>query len=124
MLYLHLGPERDVLGYTWVHKIFLSRLELQWWIQDFPEEGAPTIKVGTPTYYIAQLPQKLHENEKKMDPEGGARPWRLPWIPQCKLVDFNLRKTRTEWMMQWNTRYQNKRFTENASTTADTFLTL
>ena len=36
---------------------------MQWWIQDFPEGGAPTCE-GAPTYYLVNLCQKLHENEE------------------------------------------------------------
>ena len=51
-------------------------MSIQWLIQDFPEEGPPILKVGAPTYYFAQFPQKLHENLKNLDPEGeGACPW-------------------------------------------------
>ena len=41
--------------------------EIKWQIQDFPEEGTPTIKVGAPTYYFAKFSQKLHETKKKID---------------------------------------------------------
>ena len=34
----------------------------QWWIQDFPEVGAPT--QGAPTYDFSKFPQKLHEIER------------------------------------------------------------
>ena len=37
---------------------------MQWRIQDFREEGAPTTKAGAPTYYCGRLSPKLHENEK------------------------------------------------------------
>ena len=35
----------------------------QWWVQDFPEEGAPTLR-GAPTYDFAKISQKLHEIER------------------------------------------------------------
>ena len=38
-------------------------IQLQWWIQDFPEEGAPT-------YDFAIFPQKLHEIERISAPRG------------------------------------------------------
>ena len=51
-------------------------LRSQWRIQDFPQEGAPTIKVGVPTYYFSQFfPQKLHKHEKNGYRGGGKRPW-------------------------------------------------
>ena len=34
------------------HQLLFS--PLQWRIQDFPEEGAPTPKVGAPTYYLVK----------------------------------------------------------------------
>ena len=47
----------------------------QWRIQDFPEEGAPTLQRGAPTYDFAKFPQKLHEIERIWPPGGGgARP--------------------------------------------------
>ena len=44
--------------------------KLQWRIQDFPEEGAPTLR-GAPTYDFAKFSQKLHEIEE-FGPPGGA----------------------------------------------------
>ena len=49
---------------------------LQWWMQNFPEEGALTAKVGAPTYYFAQFNPKLHENKRIWTQMGRARPWR------------------------------------------------
>ena len=48
---------------------------MQWRIQDFPEEGALSPKIGSPTYYLANFSQKLHENEEILG-RGGARPSR------------------------------------------------
>ena len=45
----------------------------QWRIQDFPKEGAPTLR-GVPTYDIAKISQKLHEIERIWTPGGGTRP--------------------------------------------------
>ena len=45
---------------------------MQWRIQDFPEEGAPTLQ-GAPTYVFSKFPQKLHEIER-IWLGGGARP--------------------------------------------------
>ena len=56
--------------------------DLQWRIQDFPEEGAPTPRGGAPTYDFAIFPQKLHEIERIWAPRGrGARPSRSPLDP-------------------------------------------
>ena len=43
----------------------------QWRIQDFPEEGAPTLQGGAPTYDFAKFSQKLHEIERIWTPRGG-----------------------------------------------------
>ena len=42
----------------------------QWRIQDFPEEGALTLK-GGPTYYLANFFRKLHGNEEISGQRGG-----------------------------------------------------
>ena len=44
----------------------------QWRIQDFPEEGAPTLR-GAPTYDFAKFPQKLHETERIWPPGGASK---------------------------------------------------
>ena len=49
---------------------------IQWWIQDFPEGGVPTLK-GAPTYYLPHFSQKLHEN-KEILAERGAPGTRAP----------------------------------------------
>ena len=42
-------------------------------IQDFPEQGAPTVQGGgAPTYDFAKFSQKLHEIERIWTPGGGA----------------------------------------------------
>ena len=48
----------------------------QWRIQDFPEEGAPTAKVGVPAIILANF----SKNCMKMKETGptGACPWCLP----------------------------------------------
>ena len=55
-------------------------LHVQWRIQDFPEEGAPT-------YDFAKISQKLHEIERIWT-GGGARPSRPPLDPplMCNVV--------------------------------------
>ena len=52
----------------------------QWRIQDFPEEGAPTLG-GAPTYDFAKFFQKLHEIERISTPGGGAT------CPSCPPLD-------------------------------------
>ena len=59
----------------WTHKklvtwIYINKIN-QWRIQDFPEEGAPTLR-GAPTYDFAKFSQKLHEIERIWTPGGGA----------------------------------------------------
>ena len=52
---------------------------LQWRIQDFPEEGAPTPGCGAPKYDFAKFCQKLHEIERIWTlVGGGACPSRPP----------------------------------------------
>ena len=55
---------------TW--RLVLSVFHLfQWRIQNLPEEGTPTPKVGAPTYYFDQFFLKTSWNFKKLDREGG-----------------------------------------------------
>ena len=52
----------------------------QWRIQNFPEQGAPSTKVGAPPYYFGQFSsQKLHENVKTWTGDVLLVP---PWIRQ------------------------------------------
>ena len=44
-------------------------LQLQWRIQDFPEEGAPTLKEAIIWLFFSK---KLHEIERVWTPGGGA----------------------------------------------------
>ena len=55
----------------------------QWRIQDFPEEGVSTPKVGAPIYYLATIFLKTAWKWKNLDPEGGggARPPLDPPMP-------------------------------------------
>ena len=46
---------------------------MQWRIQDFPDGGAPTSKVGAPTHYLVKFFPKTAWKWKNLDPEGGAR---------------------------------------------------
>ena len=52
---------------------------IQWWIQDFPEEGAPT-------YDFVKISRKLHEIERIWTPKGRARP--PPLNPSMGLTTF------------------------------------
>ena len=52
-------------------------MEIQWRIQDFPEEGAPT-------YDFAKFSPKLHEIEIIWSP-GGGRPSRPSLDPPLEL---------------------------------------
>ena len=53
----------------------------QWRIQDFPRGGRQLPKV---LLFFNFLP-KTAWKWKNLDPGGGARPWRPPWIRQCLL---------------------------------------
>ena len=44
----------------------------QWRIQDFPEEGAPTLRGGGATHDFAKISRKLHEIER-IGCSGGGR---------------------------------------------------
>ena len=44
---------------------------VHWWIQDFPERGRQPRR-ATPTYYLGNFSQKLHENEEILS-EGVPR---------------------------------------------------
>ena len=46
----------------------------QWWIQDFPEGGAPTPKVGVLTYYFAIFFAKNCMKMKECGPQGARVP--------------------------------------------------
>ena len=48
----------------------------------FSPGGAPTSQVGVRTYFFGR---KLHENERILAPQGGARPWRPPLDPPLKV---------------------------------------
>ena len=56
----------------------------QWWIQDFPQEGALTAKVGVATYYFGQFFPKTTWKWNKLWPRGDGHSWRpildLRWI--------------------------------------------
>ena len=45
--------------------------QVQWRIQDFPEEGAPTPQGGANIQFCQNLP-KTGWNWKNLDPQGGA----------------------------------------------------
>ena len=56
--------------------------QIQWRIQDFPEEGAPTPHGGTPTYDFAKKFPKTAWNWKNLD--RGATPSRPALDPPLK----------------------------------------
>ena len=71
-----------VQGMVYVTCVNLLTKRMQWRIQDFPEEGAPTPR-GAPTYNFANFPQKLHEIEK-FEPGGGGAS--VPRVPQWSVL--------------------------------------
>ena len=42
--------------------------------------------MGASTYFLANFPAKLHENKRKFNPEGGARPGFYYVDPPLKIV--------------------------------------
>ena len=60
--------------------IFLLN-RLHWWIQDFPEVGAPTPKLGVLTYYFAKNCIKI----KEFGPRGGTCTPGTPFDPPMDL---------------------------------------
>ena len=42
----------------WI-EICVKFVHLQWRIQDFPEEGAPTPKLDVKSYYLANFPHEI-----------------------------------------------------------------
>ena len=69
-------------------------LQMQWRIQDFPEEGAPTPQGGAPTYDFAKFSQKLHEIERIWAPRGGRASLAPPLDPPMRW-DVNVYKYNT-----------------------------
>ena len=66
---------------------FIVDIDIQWRIQDFPEEGAPTLKEAIIWPFFSQ---KLHEIERIWTPPGGAHPWRP--LPLRSANDIDLYK--------------------------------
>ena len=63
-MFLHLSVSHSVHRERGVYpSMHWGRHPLQWWIQDFPEEGAPTPQ-GAPTYNFAKFSPKLHIIER------------------------------------------------------------
>ena len=52
----------------------------QWWIQDFPEEGAPTLQGGRQHTILPNFPKNCMKLKEFGPPGGGAR-------PKCYYVD-------------------------------------
>ena len=53
--------------------LLIHMCTVQWRIQDFPEEGAPTPNMGAPTYYLVKNFLKTAWKWKNLDPEGRGR---------------------------------------------------
>ena len=62
-----------------------------WSVADpgFPEEGAPTLQEGAPTYDFAKLSQKLHKIERIWTPGGGGARPKLYYVDPPLLM-FNI----------------------------------
>ena len=43
---------------NFILSVWNSMCPKQWWVQDFPEEGAPSIKVGRQPVVLANFPEK------------------------------------------------------------------
>ena len=69
-----------------LHQILTFFRSEQWRIQDFPRGGRQLPKV---LLFFNFLP-KTAWKWKNLDPRGGARPWRPPWIRQCRVSDFKI----------------------------------
>ena len=67
-----LGIFQSVSTTVLLRQLLCTNVTLQWRIQDFPEEGAPTPRGGAPTYDFAKFSQKLHEIERIWAPRGGG----------------------------------------------------
>ena len=64
----------------------VNSLENSGRIQDFPDGGAPTSKVGVKTYYLANFSQKLHENERIRTQRGGRASLAPPLDPPMRIT--------------------------------------
>ena len=67
-----------------IMKEIVSTITEQRLVQDFPQ-GAPTQREGVPTYYLAKICRKLHENEGNWT-VGGAHPkvyYVVPTLHRC-----------------------------------------
>ena len=63
---------------------------IQWRIQDFPEEGAPTPRGGRQHTILPHFPKNCMKLKEFGPPGGGARPSRPPLDPPLL---FTMRKT-------------------------------
>ena len=67
---------------------------LQWWFQDFPKKGAPTTKVGVPTYYFGQFSSKSAWKSQKWTLRKGAHVPAFLWSTNvsCTISYVKLRQ--------------------------------
>ena len=77
---------RLILKRSSVQPVLHNRaMKIQWWIQDFPEEGAPTPRGGG-NLQFCQISEKLHEIKRIWIP--GVRPSRPPLDPPLILMSW------------------------------------
>ena len=68
---------------TGMHFSWRCTISIQWRIQDFPEEGAPTLGGGAPGYNFIKISQKLHEIKGNLA-RGGGGGVRVPCAPPLR----------------------------------------
>ena len=64
---------------------------MQWRIQDFPEEGAPTLRGGRQDTILLKFPENCMKLKKIRPPGGGARPLRPPLDPPLRWLTVTIR---------------------------------
>ena len=70
MTYMAPGiPLGNYISYIVFKYLAFKSHRMQWWIQDFPEVGAPTLQ-GALIYDFAKFSQKLQEIERIWTQEG------------------------------------------------------
>ena len=67
----------------------IEQLVIQWRIQDFPEEGAPTLRGGRQDTILLKFPENCMKLKKIRPPGGGARPLRPPLDPPLSSNNTN-----------------------------------